>query len=311
MLPAQTLSVRAAMLANAREFFKERSVLEVDPCALNSHAAIDSNIDVIPAEIAPGKIGYLHTSPEYAMKRLLTQGSGDIYFLGHVFRQGEIGRLHHPEFTMAEWYRLGISFEEMIQETCDFVSLFLGPLPLRKIGYREAFATYANLDYSNASHEELLEKAKDFGPSKDASNWSRTALIHFLLTHAIEPKFNRHELTILCNYPPHEAALARLTEYNGELVAERFEIYCQGVELANGYHESPNGQELRHRFTEENFARKAANKPTYTLDEAFLSIFGPKFPDCCGVSVGFDRVLMLKEKAETLSSVLPFTWSSL
>lgn len=306
MLPALMIKERARCLQQARAFFNARFVTEVDPSALSPFAAIDSNIDVISAAVTATQTGYLHTSPEYAMKRLLSQGSGDIFFLGHVYRQGEIGRIHNPEFTMAEWYRLGITFDEMIQETCDFISLFLGALPIRKIGYREAFETYLNLDYSKASIEELMKKAKRFGA--ESAGWSRSALIHFLLSHAIEPNFGKGELTVFMDYPPHEAALARLIERNGEMVAERFEIYYEGVELSNGYHELPDGQELRRRFIEENAARIDAGKLAYALDEPFLAALGPQFPDCCGVSVGFDRVLLLKYKAKSLSEVLPFAW---
>jgi lysyl-tRNA synthetase class 2 len=298
------------MLAKARDFFAQRGIIEVDPCSLSPFPAIDSNIDVISADVSSQQLGYLHTSPEYAMKRLLAAGCGDIYFLGHVFRQGEIGRLHNPEFTMAEWYRLGFSLDEMIHETCDFLSLFLGPLPLRKIGYREAFESYAGIDYSRAPLEKLLEKAEPFSLSSEASSWTRDALVHFLLTHAIEPHFGDGELTVLIDYPPHEAALAQLIERDGEFVAERFEVYCEGVELSNGYHELPDAHELRRRFTEENKLRAAAQKPVYPLDEAFLAALKPSFPDCCGVSVGFDRVLLLARKANALSDVLPFTWTS-
>jgi lysyl-tRNA synthetase class 2 len=310
MLPASILKSRALMLSQARAFFESRGIVEVDPCALSVHAAIASNIDVIAAEISPQKTGYLHTSPEYAMKRLLAHGSGDIYFLGHVFRQGEIGRLHAPEFTMAEWYRLKVTFDEMIQETCDFISLFLGDLPIRKIGYREAFETYVDIDYAQAPLETLLTKAKQFGVSPEAFLWPRSALIHFLLTHAIEPHLGRNELTILCDYPPDEAALAQLTERNGELVAERFEAYNEGVELSNGYHELPDGQELRRRFTQENDLRIKAGKPAYALDEEFLASLTSSFPDCCGVSVGFDRLFLLQQKAKALSEVLPFAWTT-
>lgn len=303
---------RAEMLAKARDFFAQRGVLEVDCCSLSPHAAIDSNIDVIPAEVAPFQMGYLHTSPEYAMKRLLTEGIGDIYFLGHVFRQGEMGRLHNPEFTMAEWYRLGFSFEQMIQETCEFISLFLGDLPIRKIGYREAFETYVDIDYSRAPLAELHRAAQrlNLSLSPDYASWPRDAFVHFLLTHAIEPHFGRGELTILLDYPPHEAALACVIEKNGEPVAERFEAYYQGVELSNGYHELPDGKELRRRFLEENAIRIKAGKPAYALDEKFLSAIGPQFPDCCGVSVGIDRLLLLKHKVQTLADILPFAWQS-
>lgn len=295
------------MLASCRAFFQNRGVMEVDCCALSPFAAIDANIDVIPAQVTHSLLGYLHTSPEYAMKRLLASGCGDIYYLGHVFRQGEIGRLHNPEFTMAEWYRLGISFDEMIQETCEFIFQFLGPLPIKKIGYREAFETYLGIDYTKTSLEELIKIAKPLAPNCDT--WERSPLIHFLLTHFIEPNFGKGELTIFLDYPPHEAALACVIEKNGELVAERFEAYYQGIELCNGYHELPDGIELRRRFEAENIQRGKLDKTIYALDEAFLNALGPNFPACCGVAVGFDRLLLLRLKKQSLNQVLPFAYS--
>jgi lysyl-tRNA synthetase class 2 len=294
------------MLASCRAFFQKRGVTEVDCCALSPFAPIDSNIDIIPAQVTPSLTGYLHSSPEYAMKRLIASGCKDIYYLGHVFRQGEIGRLHSPEFTMAEWYRLGFTFDEMIQETAEFIFQFLGTLPIKKISYREAFQTYLGIDYTNATLEELCSIAKPLAPHCDS--WGRTPLIHFLLTAFIEPNFGNEELTIFLDYPPQEAALAKTIEKNGELVAERFEAYYQGVELCNGYHELPDSKELRHRFEAENKLRNQMGKTTYALDEAFLQALGPHFPPCCGVAVGFDRLLLLKLKLQSLSEVLPFAY---
>lgn len=306
---ANLLNDRAAMLRKAREFFHERGVLEVDCCALSPYAAIDSNIDVIGASVSDQEKGFLHTSPEYTMKRLLADGSGDIYYLGHVFRKGDIGRVHNPEFAMAEWYRIGLSFADMIQETCDFIRLFLGPLPVSTISYHESFARYLGIDYTAATLDELKEAALPFSPT-GIESWNRDAIVHFLLTHGVEPHLGRGELTVFTDYPPHEAALASVIEKKGEKVAERFEIYNESVELANGYHELSDSSELRRRFTEENAIRKSQNKETYLLDEAFLEAMGRGIPNCCGVSVGFDRVLMLRRKACSLSEVLPFAWTA-
>lgn len=288
------------MLDHARQFFYQRKVLEVDCGALVKRAPIDANIDVISATVSQTQTGFLHTSPEYAMKRLLSSGAGDIFFLGHVFRQGEMGRLHNPEFTMAEWYRIGLPFPDLIQETCDFIALFLGNLPIRTIGYREAFTLYANIDYAKDPIDHLLPP--------HSSHWTRTEGIHYILSHIIEPRLGQNELTVLNDYPPYEAALACVIEKNGEKVAERFEIYHQGVELANGYHELADANELRRRFTEENKARAKRSQECYLLDEDFLQALEKGLPDCCGVSVGFDRVLMLRHKAASLSQVLPFSW---
>jgi lysyl-tRNA synthetase class 2 len=301
-LRLERLRDRARMLQRARDFFKERGILEVDPSALVWRAPIDANIDVIEAAVTDSEWGFLHTSPEYAMKRLLSSGCGDIYFLGHVFRKGEVGRLHNPEFTMAEWYRLSISFEEMIQETVDFLSLFFGPLPTRRLSYREAFRQYARIDYAEDDLSPLLPP--------HATSWTRDTAVHYLLTHVVEPHLGQDELTVLTDYPPSEAALARVKEQKGELVAERFEIYYQGVELTNGYHELGDASILRKRFERENEIRREKNQAVYLLDEAFLLGIGRGLPACCGVSVGFDRALMLRHKADTLAAVLPFTWSA-
>lgn len=302
------LQDRAAMLAKARAFFAERNVLEVDCCALAPCPTIDSNIDVIPAEVAPFQIGYLHTSPEYAMKRLLSQGIGDIFYLGHVFRQGEIGKIHNPEFTMAEWYRVGFTFDQMIEETCAFIQLFLGnKMAVTKISYAEAFEKYVDVNYRTANVTELLKAATKLKLTPDPT-WSRETLIHFLLTYAIEPALGKNELTIMTHYPPEQAALACVVEKNGERVAERFEAYYQGVELCNGYHELADSSELRRRFREENAARVKEGKPSYALDEDFLASLGTHFPDCCGVSVGIDRLLFLRHKVKSLAEILPFAW---
>ncbi|HSX13702.1 MAG TPA: amino acid--tRNA ligase-related protein [Chlamydiales bacterium] len=275
------LKNRALALSQARQFFQDRDILEVDCGALVKRAPIDANIDVIETTE-----GFLHTSPEYAMKRLLVQGSGDIFFLGHVYRKGELGRLHNPEFTMAEWYRLGYSLSEMIQETCDFLNLFLGKLPIRILSYRKAF------EGINVPHR---------------SDWSESENRHYILSHYIEPNLGKDELTVLTDYPPNEAALACVIEKEGHLVAERFEIYHQGVELANGYHESSNALELKNRFVLENEERKRRNLETYLLDEEFLSAMEKGLPDCCGVSVGFDRTFMLSQKATRLSQILAYS----
>lgn len=284
------------MLAQARQFFAERGVLEVDPGALVKCPPNDSNIDVIATD---QDSGYLHTSPEYAMKRLLSEGIGDCYFLGHVYRKGELGHLHNPEFTMVEWYRVSLPFSQMIQETCEFLFLFFGKKAIRTIGYREAFEKYANIDYTHISLEELHRLTN--------STWPRDTCMHYLITHRIEPHLGQNELTVLTDFPPHEAALACLTIKNNEQVAERYEIYHNGVELANGYHELSDAAELRRRFEEKNLTRQTDGKEPYALDEKFLASIS-KLPDCCGVALGFDRALMLRHQLKSIKSVIPFPW---
>jgi elongation factor P--(R)-beta-lysine ligase len=298
--PLNRIKDRAHMLGLSRQFFQTRNVLEVDCGALVKRAPIDSNIDVISAFVTSSQQGFLHTSPEYAMKRLLAIGLGDIFFLGHVYRKGEIGRLHNPEFTMAEWYRLGYSLQDLIQETCAFLSLFLGPLNTSTLSYRDAFKKFVNINYSEDNIHHLIPK--------EGSNWSRSESLSYILSHHIEPLLGKGELTILTDYPPSDAALSCLIEKNNELVAERFEIYYEGVELANGYHELSNADELTIRFEKENRAREQRGEDPYLLDEEFLSAMKKGLPDCSGVSVGFDRALMLRHKCKYLSEILPFAW---
>lgn len=287
------------MLAQARAFFAKRGVLEVDTGALVKCPPNDSHIDVIGTD---QDNSYLHTSPEYAMKRLLAEGLGDCYFLGHVFRKGELGSLHNPEFTMVEWYRVGISFGAMIQETCGFLSLFFGPKPIRLLSYREAFERYVGIDYSRAPLSELQRLTH--------STWPRDTCIYYLMTHQIEPRLGRGELTALTNFPPDQAALACVVEKNGEPVAERCEIYHEGIELTNGFHELADADELRCRFAEKNRARLAEGKEPYALDEKFLAAL-QTLPDCCGMALGFDRALMLRHKLQSIKQVLPFAWDEL
>jgi len=268
------------MLAQARGFFAARGVMEVDPGALIKCPPNDPHIECIGVDQDGG---FLHTSPEYAMKRLLAEGLGDIYYLGHVYRKGECGALHNPEFTMVEWYRCGISFADMIQETAEFLFLFLGNLPIQIMSYRQAFETYAGID-----------------PPLEQNGWSRETRLHYLLSHKVEPQLGHGCLTILIDYPPSEAALACVVQKNGETVAERYEIYHQGVELCNGYHELNDAEELRRRFAENNKMRKTP----YPLDEQFLTAL-KHLPDCCGVALGFDRALMLRHQLRAIETVIP------
>lgn len=293
------LKDRAQMLSRARQFFSSRNILEIDCGALVRCPPNDSNIDIIQTD---QDHAFLHSSPEYCLKKLLSAGLKDCYFLGHVYRKAELGRLHNPEFTMAEWYRIGISFSEMIEETADFLFLFFEKRPVRILSFRDAFSLYAKIDYTQASLQELQTLAKN--------PWPRETCLHYILSHLIEPNLGIQELTVLTDYPPEEAALACLVEKNGERVAERFEIYVNGVELANGYHELTDANELRRRFEEKNFARMKEGKEPYEIDEKLLASLDT-LPDCCGVALGFDRAFMLRHNLSSIKPIIPFAWDEL
>ncbi len=303
------LQDRASMLCEVRKFFSDRQVLEVDCPALVPFPAIDNNIDVMEVHLSNSEIAYLHTSPEYAMKRLICYGLKDIYQIAHVFRKGEIGSLHSPEFTMIEWYRLGKDYFSFIEETCCMINLFLGKIPCALISYQDAFQKYASLDPFEADQKTLIEKIKTakISITSDLEIEKRDTLLQLILIHLIEPYFSKELLTILYEFPSSQAALAKTFQKDGHAVAERFEIYFKGVELANGYHELCNAEELKNRFEEENICRIEAGKDPYPLDTHFLQAL-TSLPDCCGVAVGFDRLMMLKHNRKSIHEILPFSW---
>lgn len=301
---------RAIMFRTVRSFFSARSVCEVDCPILSASASVDAHIDLIPASPVGGT-HYLHSSPEYGMKRLLSRGMGDIYQLSHVFRNGECGIKHNPEFTMVEWYRVGISFTGLIQETLDFVRLFLGELPSSIISYREAFQRFAGIDYLAASTEELITylDQRKIPIYPNAIHEGKDALLNLILGSIIEPRLGQDELCALAYYPLSQAALAQTCMHGNEAVSERFEIYFKGVELCNGYHELADPTEQRRRLEEANIERKKLGKEPLPIDENFLQSLEKGIPDCCGVAVGFDRLMMLRHNAQHISDVIPFSWS--
>lgn len=306
-MPNTLLKDRSDMLAKARAFFAERNMIEVDCPILTSAASIDAHIDLIPATPNKTERRTLHSSPEYGMKRLLAGGSGDIYQLSHVFRDGELGKRHNPEFMLAEWYRCNFSFQQMIDETLAFVELFVGKQSHRSLTYREAFQHYANIDPFTTSESELITTLESHNITAHKSE--KDDLLNILLATAIEPHLGQDKFVALTHYPASQAALAQTTEIDGVTVAERFEIYYKGYELANGYHELADPTEQRHRFEEANAQRLALGKEALPIDERFLEALH-QLPDCCGVAVGFDRLMMLRHNKQEIADILPFGWES-
>jgi len=301
------ISTRAWALSQARSFFSERNIIEVDCLALSTFPSIDTNIDLfcVPSSIHGSR--FLFSSPEYQMKRMLAGGSGDIFYLGHVWRHEEAGVRHSPEFLMAEWYRLNFSFEQMIQETVEFVKLFVGEKNVCSLSYRQAFINALNFDPFTISHKELVaacQKADGY-PLKSSS---RDELLNLLMGLYIEPSFDDDAITVLYHYPASQGALAQHVEVNGNKVAERFEVYFQGLELANGFHELADPIEQRARFLCDNREREALGKDIYLVDEYFLQALEQGLPDCSGVAVGMDRLLMVKEKSTSLHALFPLSW---
>ena len=299
---------RAQALRWTREFFHERGVLEVETPAMVNAAVSDVNLGSVRVEM-PGRDAplFLHTSPEYAMKRLLAAGSGDIYQVCHVYRGAERGRQHNPEFTMLEWYRLGFSLEKLMDEVGQLVRGLLGKeMPVEMLSYREAVATHAGFDPLDAPDAELIRAAEVLGmDSAHSHRASRDELLDLIVGAQVGPALGANALTFVHGYPASQAALARLDSTDPR-VALRFELYHRGIELANGYHELGEITEQRQRFGNDQELRRRRGLPVNPLDPNLLAALEAGMPDCAGVALGFDRVLMLAMGTASIDDVLAF-----
>ena len=305
----EMLEKRAALLARARAFFAARGILEVDTPIVVNAPVTDTHIHSAQVMLENGvetRRFFLHTSPEYAMKRLLAAGSGPIYQICHVVRALERGRLHNAEFTLIEWYREGVSLTALMDEVEELVRELLGsgrPLASARVSYREAFLDALALDPFTAPPAELADNARRAGFQGAAAD--RDELLELLMGTVVGPRLGQGGLTFVYGYPASQAALARL-DPDDPRAALRFELYCEGVELANGFHELAAAREQRARFERDVAARRRAGLPVAVIDERLLAALEAGLPDCCGVALGFDRTLMLAAGAERIDEVLPF-----
>jgi elongation factor P--(R)-beta-lysine ligase len=302
------------MLQRVRAFFAEQDVLEVETPILSSAATTDVHLASLATRYhgpgAPkGRALYLHTSPEFPMKRLLAAGSGSIYQICKVFRDGESGRLHNPEFTMLEWYRVGFDHHRLMDEVATLVAQVLEQQEseTEKLSYREAFLRYCDLDPHGAKVNALTAAARkhkvsipDAMPPDDPDPWR-----DLLLTHVIEPQLGRGGMTFLFDYPASQAALARIRQ-EAAPIGERFELYMEGIEIANGFHELGDAVEQRRRFEHDLSRRQQLGLAKVPLDERLLEGLGEGLPECAGVALGFDRLVMLATGAKSIDEVLAF-----
>ena len=311
-----TLRLRAGLLAQIRAFFAERQVLEVETPALSAAAITDpqlASFGTLYSGPGPryGQTLYLHTSPEFPMKRLLAAGSGCIYQIARVFRDGEAGRRHNPEFTLLEWYRLGFDHHRLMAEVAELVTALLtGRTALaepERLSYRELFQRFLGLDPYRSCAPELAACARSQlipippgMPVAELDPW-----LDLLLTHRIEPLLGQGRLSFVYDYPVSQAALARLRPGDPP-VGERFELYLNGVELANGFHELGDAAEQRRRFERENAKRLALGLPAMPADEHLLAALESGLPDCAGVALGLDRLVMLAAGKTSLQEVMAF-----
>ncbi len=297
----ENLKIRAAKLQEVRNFFSQRRVMEVDCLALHTHPTIDGYIDPIELEPIPGETYYLHTSPEYKMKRLLCNGIGDIYQISHVFRSGEKSARHSPEFTMVEWYRTHKSLEDLISETIEFTEMFTGPKKHVYYQFYEALEKFGQIH--SLSKESLIKALEKHHLSFDPS-WTLQQLLHLTWGEVIEKKFDKDQITIVTHFPDFEAALAKIDSATNPQVARRFEIYHGGYELGNGYDELQDPEEHILRFTESNEMRALEGKKTYEIDPDLIEALKKGLPDCSGIALGFDRLMMLHLKTMNIHDVI-------
>ena len=275
--------------------------MEVDCPALSRYAGVDAFIEPLSVENTGVGTLYLHTSPEYRMKQLLCRGSGDIFQISHVYRSEELGRLHQIEFTMVEWYRVGFGFQEMIDESIEYATLFLGRRPWVQLTYREAFIEHVGFDPFEISDEELYSRYREEYDEHD-----RDCLLNYVMGVHICPKLGFDGFCVITHYPSSQCALARCIELEGNNTALRFELFYQGTELANGYYELLDSEEQLIRFQAINRERIANGKAELPIDYSLIESLKLGMPACCGVAVGFDRLMMLRHESHAIDEVIPF-----
>ncbi len=306
----EVLRRRAALLSQLRRYFDAHGFLEVETPLLSADTVVDRHLD--PFAVATNDAASVHpywlqTSPEFAMKRLLAAGGEAIYQVAHAFRRHEQGTRHNPEFTLVEWYRRGDSMQDGMQFLSDLCRELLGTPPAEPITYQVAFERFVGLDPHAATNEALIAAVHRHGlaapeslPREDRDSW-----LDLLLVSLVEPQLGLSAPAILHDYPPSQAALA-IVRPGRPAVAERFELYAQGMELANGYHELLDPAAFRERNRVNNAARAADGKATLPTESRLLAAMEAGLPSATGVALGFDRVVMLAVGAREIAEVIPF-----
>lgn len=312
------LRLRAWLNRLIREFFHQRDVLEVETPVLSLAGVSDPHIAPFPLEFSGRTDGaprtrWLRTSPEYPLKRLLAAGIGDCYELGRVFRDGEAGGRHNPEFTMLEWYRLGWDHHRLIEETIALVQAALALVgkevaAIDIVSYRDLYRRALDLDPFTAGIDDL--RAALGAGVIDPQGLTRDDWLDLVMTHRIQPGFATAAITVVHDYPASQAALARLRDDgDGHAVAERFELYLGPLELANGYHELGDADEQAARFERDAALRRARDGAAPPIDRQLLDALAHGFPACAGVALGIDRLLMAMLGTQRIAEVLAFDFS--
>ncbi|MFC4729900.1 EF-P lysine aminoacylase EpmA [Coralloluteibacterium thermophilus] len=310
--PVEALRLRARLYALLRAHFAEQGVLEVETPILSQAGNTDPNIESFALEFsgpagAGGRRRWLRTSPEFPLKRLLAAGVGDCYELGRVFRNGEAGRRHNPEFTMLEWYRVGWDHLRLMEETCTLVrramALVGRDCSVRTLSYRTLYREHLGLDPLTAEVGDLRAALGDV--EIDPDGLDRDDWLDLLMTHRIQPRFASDAIHVIHDYPASQCALARVRREDPP-VAERFELYLGPLELANGYHELADAAEQGARFAADGVRRRARGAAVPETDTRLLDALDGGFPGCAGVAMGIERLLMAMCGTDAIADVLAF-----
>ena len=299
------LHARAALYKKIRDFFFAKGVLEVETPVLCQHTVTDPHIESFKVPVTSNKDYFLQTSPEYAMKRLLAAGSGCIYQITKSFRIGEAGRQHNPEFTMLEWYRIGFTHHDLMNELDELLQYCLATDPAEKISYQQLFLTHLTIDPLNCDLATLKKIIAENNIQMDLAELDHDTALQILLSRLIEPKLGIEKPLFLYDFPPSQAALSKIN--NG--VAERFELYMKGSEIANGFHELTDAEEQKARFEKNQIERKARGQFIPDIDHYFIDALKAGLPACAGVAVGIDRLLMQMVKTKNITDVISFPFT--
>ncbi|WP_047049239.1 elongation factor P--(R)-beta-lysine ligase [Vibrio mexicanus] len=311
----ESLKQRAAIINNIRQFFAHRNVLEVDTPAMSHATVTDIHLhtfqtDFVGPGYADGKKLYLMTSPEFHMKRLLAAGSGCIYQINKAFRNEESGRHHNPEFTMLEWYRVGFDHHQLMDEMDELLQLILTCSKAERMTYQRAFQIVLGICPLEANMENLKQVANGLGLSDIANTEEdRDTLLQLLFSMGVEPKIGQDVPAFVYDFPASQAALAKIN-LEDPRVADRFEVYFKGIELANGFHELTDSSEQLQRFQSDNRMRNQMGLEEQPIDHHLIEALTCGLPNCAGVALGIDRLIMLALGCKHIDGVITFGFSN-
>jgi lysyl-tRNA synthetase class 2 len=305
------LKKRAELIQSIRSFFMTREVMEVDTPAMSHATVTDVHLHTFKTEFvgpgyADGRQLYFMTSPEFHMKRLLAAGSGSIYQINKAFRNEESGRHHNPEFTMLEWYRVGFDHHQLMDEMNELLMMVLGCGHAKRMTYQQAFITHLGVCPLSAEMFALREAAAPLGLSDIADKeQDRDTLLQLLFSMGVETQIGKDAPAFVYDFPASQAALAKVNPED-ERVADRFEVYFKGIELANGFHELDNPEEQLARFEEDNQKRQQMGLAPQPIDHHLIEALRAGLPACAGVALGIDRLIMLALGATHIDEVVAF-----